>query len=109
MEITAKDEEVKSTMRQFLKTWMTAWNEGKDAKLRTVMHFPFVSFGGGPSVLINNNPEDFSELVGREITEWEDLTFKELRYYTSREDCHRGENCEIFFHYSRNYEKNVKN
>jgi len=53
--------ETKSTMRQFLEKWMTAWNEGDDAKLRSVMHFPFVTFGGGSGVLINNTPEDFTQ------------------------------------------------
>lgn len=60
METPDRNEEVKFTMRQFLERWMVVWNEGDDATLRTLMHFPFVTFGGGSYVIINKAPEDFS-------------------------------------------------
>jgi len=55
-----RNEEAESAARQALEAFITAWNTGDDAQLRTTMHFPFVTFGGGSRVFVNKAPEDFS-------------------------------------------------
>jgi hypothetical protein len=83
-------EEAESTARQALEAFMMAWNTGDDAKLRTTMHFPFVSFGGGSLVFVNKTPEDFSQDFDgmREREGWASSSFDydTLKIFMSSED-----------------------
>ncbi len=55
-----RNEEAESAAQHSLEEFMTAWNTGDDTRLRTTMHFPVVTFGGGSHVFVNRAPEDFS-------------------------------------------------
>jgi len=82
--------EIESTARKALEAFIAAFNTGDDAKLRTTMQFPFVSFTGGSQVLINTIPEDFSQgFEGlREQEGWDSSSFdyNTLKIFLSSED-----------------------
>ena len=83
-------DEAERVARQALEAFMTAWNTGDDAKLRTAMRFPFVTFGGGPHVFISRTPEDFSQGFDRMRKEegWASSSFDydALRLFMSSEE-----------------------
>lgn len=53
--------EAETAARELLVTFMTAWNEADDVALRKAMHFPFVTFGGGAGVNIDETADEFSQ------------------------------------------------
>ncbi len=69
--------EAESGARKALETFMTEWNTGEDARVRTAMNFPFVTFGGGSSVVVSETAEDFSQGFDRlrERYGWDSSSF----------------------------------
>ena len=59
-EVSAQDDP-KTHARAALERFMTEWNSGDDARLRTAMHFPFVNFFGGDRVSVVRDPETFTQ------------------------------------------------
>ena len=56
-----RDATAERAARAALHAFMTEWNTADDARLRGVLHFPFVSVGGGGALIIDSRPEDFSQ------------------------------------------------
>ena len=85
-----RNEEAESAARQVLEAFMMALNTGDDAKLRTTMHFPFVTFDGGSRVFVNKTPEDFSQGFDgmREREGWASSSFdyNTLKIFMSSEE-----------------------
>ena len=84
------NEEAEAGARKALEYFMEKWNTGDDEKLRTAMHFPFITFGGGKNVFVKENPEDFSQHFDRmkENDGWASSSFDydTLKFYMSTED-----------------------
>ncbi len=60
-DVEARDETAERAAREALHAFMTEWNSADDARLRGVLHFPFVSVAGGGALTIDSRPEDFSQ------------------------------------------------
>jgi len=88
-----ENREAEAAARSALESFITEWNTGDNARLRTAMNFPFVTFGGGSSVLVNETPESFSQDFDR-MREREDWTrsafdFNSIKVFmTSAEKVH---------------------
>jgi hypothetical protein len=85
-----KNDEAEAVARQALEKFMTEWNTGDDAQLRTAMNFPFVTFGGGSRVTIDEKAENFSQGFDRmrETQGWASSSFSydTLKIFMTSED-----------------------
>jgi hypothetical protein len=76
-----RNAKAEAAAKQALETFMTHWNTGDDAKLRTAMNFPFVTLVGGSRVFISDKPEEFSQGFDR-MREREGWTSSSFSYDT---------------------------
>ncbi len=82
----ARDGSAERAARQAIRTFMTEWNAGDDARLRRVLHFPFVTVAGGGALVIDSRPEDFSQGFDqlRERDGWTRSSFDDDSYTAVR-------------------------
>ena len=59
-ETAVRDPVAAAAAREAFETFITRWNSGDDASLRTAMHFPFATVAGGGALVVDSRPVEFS-------------------------------------------------